>query len=105
MDANVHRFSATVPDLLLEFEGHYEDVVVDAAQIALRAGVTTLFDTWGPLKPLTTVAQSSRGAGPTAPHAHRHVRACRLPVFPLPRAARPSLRGGARAYAGPSLGS
>ncbi len=55
MDANVHLFAATVPDLLLELEGRYDEVVVEAAQIALRAGVTTVFDTWGPLGPLTTV--------------------------------------------------
>ncbi len=57
MDANVHLFAATVPDLLLEFEGRYEDIVLEAAQIALRSGVTTVFDTWGPLEPLIAVRE------------------------------------------------
>lgn len=55
MDANVHLFAGTVPDLLLEYEGGYERLVEEAAQVALRAGITTVFDTWGPLAPLTAV--------------------------------------------------
>ncbi len=55
MDANVHLCSATTPDLVLEFEGRYDELVVEAAQLALRAGVTTVFETWGPLEPLRAV--------------------------------------------------
>jgi imidazolonepropionase-like amidohydrolase len=55
MDANVHLYAGTTADLLLEFEGHYDDQVTEAAQIALRSGVTTVFDTWGPLRPLVDV--------------------------------------------------
>jgi imidazolonepropionase-like amidohydrolase len=55
MDANVHLYAGITPDLLLEFEGRYADLVVEAAQVALRAGLTTVFDTWGPLEPLTAV--------------------------------------------------
>ena len=55
MDANVHLCAAIMPDLTLEFEGRYADLVVEAAQIALCSGVTTVFDTWGPLAPLVEV--------------------------------------------------
>lgn len=55
MDANVHLCAATMPDLTLEFEGRYADLVVEAAQISLRTGCTTVFDTWGPLEPLIGV--------------------------------------------------
>ena len=54
MDANAHLFSA-FPDVILEHEGRYDQVVEEAAQVALKAGITTVFDTWGPLRPLTTV--------------------------------------------------
>jgi imidazolonepropionase-like amidohydrolase len=55
MDANVHLFAGTVPDLLLDYEGRYGDLVQEAAHITLAAGVTTVFDTWGPLAPLACV--------------------------------------------------
>jgi imidazolonepropionase-like amidohydrolase len=55
MDANVHLFAGIVPDLLLEYEDRYADLVEEAAQVTLRAGVTTVFDTWGPLAPLRAV--------------------------------------------------
>jgi imidazolonepropionase-like amidohydrolase len=54
MDANVHLFMH-VPDLVLEYEGRYQEIIEEAAQVALRSGVTSVFDTWGPLEPLTTV--------------------------------------------------
>jgi imidazolonepropionase-like amidohydrolase len=52
MDANVHLVSARTPDTLLEFEGRYEELAFEAAEIALKYGVTTVFDTWGPARPL-----------------------------------------------------
>src|SRR5262245_14426661 len=55
MDANVHLYAGIVPDLLLDYEGRYAELVEEAAQVTLRAGVTTVFDTWGPLAPLTAV--------------------------------------------------
>jgi imidazolonepropionase-like amidohydrolase len=56
MDANVHLVVHCDPDVLLQFApGHYDDLVVEAAQVALRAGITTVFDTWGPLEPLRRV--------------------------------------------------
>lgn len=55
IDANVHLVAAITPDLVLEFDGHFGELVLEAAQITLRAGVTTVFDTWGPVRPLIEV--------------------------------------------------
>jgi imidazolonepropionase-like amidohydrolase len=49
MDANVHLLFQCDPDILLKYEpGCYDELVLEAAQVALRAGITTVFDTWGP---------------------------------------------------------
>ena len=53
MDANVHLVAARTPDTLLEFEGRYEELAREAAELTLKYGVTTVFDTWGPAGPLT----------------------------------------------------
>jgi L-alanine-DL-glutamate epimerase-like enolase superfamily enzyme len=58
MDANVHLFFTITPDLLVRYEGLYEAVITEAAEIALRNGITTLFDTWGPRDALTRVRDS-----------------------------------------------
>lgn len=52
MDANIHLVSARTPDTLLEFEGRYEQLAFEAAELALKYGLTTVFDTWGPAAPL-----------------------------------------------------
>ncbi|MGP3533924.1 amidohydrolase family protein [Microbacterium sp. RD1] len=52
MDANVHLVSARTPDTLLEFEGRYDQLALEAAELALKYGLTTVFDTWGPARPL-----------------------------------------------------
>ena len=55
MDANVHL----VLNMSIEFHGRYEDryedLIEEAAQVSLRNGVTTVFDSWGPLQPLLNV--------------------------------------------------
>jgi imidazolonepropionase-like amidohydrolase len=48
MDANVHLFLNLDVDSLLRFRDHYADVIVEGAQLALKTGQTTVFDTWGP---------------------------------------------------------
>jgi imidazolonepropionase-like amidohydrolase len=48
MDANVHLIWDIWPKTLITFEGRYDDVAIEVAQIALRSGITTVFDTWGP---------------------------------------------------------
>ncbi len=52
MDANIHLVSARTADTLLDFEDRYEDLAYEAAEIALKYGLTTVFDTWGPVGPL-----------------------------------------------------
>jgi imidazolonepropionase-like amidohydrolase len=43
--------SAAVPDLI-RLEGRYDEVFIEAAQLALKCGVTTIFDYYGPRDPL-----------------------------------------------------
>lgn len=62
MDANVHLVAARTPDTLLDFEGRYHELVLEAAQITLKYGTTTVFDTWGPPGP-TTHARDLINAG------------------------------------------
>lgn len=52
MDANVHLVASRTPDTLLEFEGRYDELGREAAELTLKYGVTTVFDTWGPTAPL-----------------------------------------------------
>lgn len=51
MDANDHLVAARTPDTLLEFEGRYHELALEAAELALKYGLTTVFDTWGPVQP------------------------------------------------------
>ncbi|TMR04921.1 hypothetical protein ETD83_07685 [Actinomadura soli] len=56
LDANVHLLIHVDPDVLLRYDpGCYDELVLEAAQVALRAGITTVFDTWGPLESLRRV--------------------------------------------------
>jgi imidazolonepropionase-like amidohydrolase len=48
MDANLHLYLNGDLESLITFEGRYHEVVIEGAQIALRTGMTTVFDTWGP---------------------------------------------------------
>lgn len=52
MNANVHLLISVVLETLVRYEGRYEDLIVEAAQVALKAGMTTVFDTWGPRRAL-----------------------------------------------------
>jgi imidazolonepropionase-like amidohydrolase len=61
MDANVHTVIHLDPDILLRYPaGEYDPLVLEATQVALRAGVTTVFDTWGPLESLRRVRDAIR---------------------------------------------
>jgi cytosine/adenosine deaminase-related metal-dependent hydrolase len=42
----------TWPALTIEFEGRYDEVAIEATQLCLRGGITTMFDMWGPRDPL-----------------------------------------------------
>jgi imidazolonepropionase-like amidohydrolase len=55
LDANVQLGGASTPDFLFEFDGRRSDLVVEAAQVVLKAGVTTVFNTTGPLAALVDV--------------------------------------------------
>src|SRR5579862_4278272 len=55
MDANVHLWGTTRLEKLAYYEDRYQDVIVEAAQLALKGGLTTVFDTWGPRKALMSV--------------------------------------------------
>ena len=55
MDANVHLFGAMTMERLARHMDHYEDVITESAQVALKNGLTTVFDTWGPRRFLMNV--------------------------------------------------
>jgi imidazolonepropionase-like amidohydrolase len=55
MNANVHLFAAVTLERLARHMDHYEDIIAEAAQVALKSGLTTVFDTWGPRRHLMAV--------------------------------------------------
>ena len=55
MDANLHLYLNGYLEELIRFEGRYHEVVLEGAQIALKTGQTTVFDTWGPRADLVKV--------------------------------------------------
>src|SRR5262249_34830535 len=55
MDANVHLILRSSIEVIVRHEGGYEDLIEEAAQVALKNGLTTVFDSWGPLQPLLNV--------------------------------------------------
>jgi imidazolonepropionase-like amidohydrolase len=62
LDANVHLLLDNEPEVLLCYEpGHYDELILEAAQVTLTAGVTTVFDTWGPLEALRRVRERIAG--------------------------------------------
>lgn len=65
MDANLHLFLNIDLETLIKHEGRYHDIVLEAAQIALKSGQTTVFDTWGPREALATAREMiNRGEAP-----------------------------------------
>ena len=55
MDANVHLILGSSIEFIVRHEGRYEDLIEEAAQVTLKNGLTTVFDSWGPLQPLLNV--------------------------------------------------
>jgi hypothetical protein len=56
INANVHLFGFGARlSALLRYAGCYEDLIVEAAQVALKNGLTTVFDTYGPRRHLMAV--------------------------------------------------
>ena len=60
MDANVHLVLNMAIEFHGRYEDRYEDLIEEAAQVALKNGVTTVFDSWGPLQPLLNVRDRIR---------------------------------------------
>ena len=48
MDANLHLYLNADLESLIRYEDRYDEIVLEGAQIALKTGQTTVFDTWGP---------------------------------------------------------
>jgi len=48
IDANLHLYLNLDLETLIKYEGRYHEIIIEAAQITLKAGQTTVFDTWGP---------------------------------------------------------
>jgi imidazolonepropionase-like amidohydrolase len=57
MDANIHLLIDVEAENLIRYEGRYDDLAVEAAQLELKQGVTTVFDTWGPREALVRARQ------------------------------------------------
>ncbi|MBT7950480.1 MAG: amidohydrolase family protein [Gammaproteobacteria bacterium] len=55
MDANVHLFRDVSIEFIARYEDRLEELITEGAQIALKHGLTTVFDSWGPLQPLMNV--------------------------------------------------
>jgi imidazolonepropionase-like amidohydrolase len=55
MNANVHLLADLRLENLVRYEREHEHLIAEAAQIALKNGLTTVFDTAGPRQPLMTV--------------------------------------------------
>lgn len=52
MDANVHLLLEITLETLARYENQYDQLIIEATQIALKNGITTVFDSWGPLEDL-----------------------------------------------------
>ncbi|MDJ0657723.1 MAG: amidohydrolase family protein [Xanthomonadales bacterium] len=52
IDTNIHLILTTVPEFFVKYEDRLVDIAIQSAQIGLKQGLTTMPDTWGPLKPL-----------------------------------------------------
>ena len=52
IDANVHLVLMITAEFYVKYEDRFSDIAVQGAQIALKYGLTTVMDSWGPLAPL-----------------------------------------------------
>jgi len=52
IDSNVHLILLTIPEFFIKYEDRLTDIAIQSAQVGLKYGLTTMPDTWGPLKPL-----------------------------------------------------
>src|SRR5690606_17995364 len=52
IDSNVHLILLTIPEFFVKYEDQFTEIAIQSAQVGLKYGLTTMPDTWGPLKPL-----------------------------------------------------
>jgi len=52
IDANLHLFLNLDLETIIKYEDRYQEIIIEAAQITLKNGLTTVFDTWGPYEAL-----------------------------------------------------
>lgn len=57
MNANVHLYLAVNLESIARYTGRFEELIAEAAQVALKNGLTTVFDTWGPRRFLMSVRE------------------------------------------------
>src|SRR5688572_4371659 len=57
MNANVHLLMDIRLETLARYAGRYEELIGEAAQVALKNGLTTVFDTYGPRRFLMSVCE------------------------------------------------
>jgi imidazolonepropionase-like amidohydrolase len=55
MNANVHLLAGFILETVLRHLNRFEELIAEAAQVALKVGITTVFDTWGPRRSLMSV--------------------------------------------------
>jgi imidazolonepropionase-like amidohydrolase len=48
MDAYVYLVDGVTPSTMIRYEGRYDEIAIESAQLTLLNGVTTVFDAWGP---------------------------------------------------------
>lgn len=48
MDSSIFLFADRPPITAIRYEGRYDELIIEAAQLTLKGGVTTVFDAWGP---------------------------------------------------------
>ena len=70
IDVNVHLILTILPDFYVKYEDQLEEIIIEAAQIALKYEVTTVRDSWGPLEPLLrALDRINQGEKVGQPHA------------------------------------
>jgi imidazolonepropionase-like amidohydrolase len=60
IDTNAHLVLMTVPEFFVKYEDRFKDIALESAQVALKSGLTTIMDSWGPLEPLLQARASLR---------------------------------------------
>jgi hypothetical protein len=60
IDVNVHLVLMITPEFYVKYEDRFADIAVQGAQVALKYGLTTGMDSWGPLRPLLEARERLR---------------------------------------------